>query len=263
MKTPGAAPRPKAALRVAQEIVQAIYDDRMQPGDRYFSEAEAMKRHGVPRSTLREALRFLEMQGVIRMRVGPGGGAIVGRPGWPNLASTMALLLQFDGADLQTVLEARRVIEPSMAELAVRNATEGEIAAMAGDLDALEASLGLFREWSQAYQRFWRRLAESTHNALIAFLFPALRALVDSGGFAPNEIYRSEILDRLRIIHRALASRDVDGARTAMRELEDGFFARIAEGYPRQMKRQVAWADLDLSGIGPRTETGRNGHSVD
>jgi DNA-binding FadR family transcriptional regulator len=237
----------KAALRLAQEIVQAMYENGLKPGDKYFSEGDALRRHGVARATLREALRFLEMQGVITMRAGPGGGSVVGRPGWPNLASTLALLLQFDQAPFHSVLEARSALEPGMAELAARNATDEEIALMAGDLDDIEAHLGVFREWSQAYQRFWRHLAESTHNPVIAFLSPALRALVDSGRFVPNELYRNETLTRLRKVHQTLVDRDPERARAAMAELEEGFYKRIAEGYPRQMNRQVAWSDLDLS----------------
>jgi GntR family transcriptional repressor for pyruvate dehydrogenase complex len=237
----------KAALRLAQEIVHAMYENGLTPGDKYFSEAEALRRHGVARATLREALRFLEMQGVITMRAGPGGGSVVGRPGWPNLASTLALLLQFDQAPFHTVLEARTALEPGMAELAARNATDDEIARMGKDLDDVEANLGAFRLWSEAYQRFWRCLAESTHNPLIAFLSPALRALVDSGGFVPNELYRAETLRRLRGIHAHMAARDPERARLAMVELEAEFHRRIAEGYPRQMDRKVAWSDLDLT----------------
>jgi len=241
-KKPGR--KEKAAVGLAQDIVQAMYESRMKPGDRYLSEAEAQRKHGAARNTLREALRFLEMQGVLSVRAGPGGGPEVGRPGWPHLASTIALLLQFADAPLRSVIEARAVTEPAMVELAARNATDAEIADLAGDLDAVEASLGAFRQFSAAYQRFWLRLAESTHNPLVAILSPALRAIVDSGGFAPNEVYRSEILGRLREIHALIARRDGEAARREMAGLEQSFMERLNEGYPRQMDRVVAWSDL-------------------
>jgi GntR family transcriptional repressor for pyruvate dehydrogenase complex len=246
MATPKTPRKEKAAVRLAQEIVKAMYDNGMRPGDKYFSEAEALRRHGVARATLREALRFLEMQGVITVRAGPGGGSVVGQPGWPNLASTLALLLQFDQAPFRCVLEARSVIEPGMAELAARNATDEQIAAMAADLDDVEANIGVFRLFSRAYRRFWRHLAESTHNPVLAFLSPALRSIVDSGGFAPNELYRNELVVRMRHIHRTIAAHDADAARAAMAGLEDEFLRRLSEGYPRQMERLVAWTDLDL-----------------
>src|SRR6185369_14957329 len=179
----------------------------MRPGDRYFSEADALRRHGVARGTLREALRFLEMQGVITVRAGPGGGSMVGRPGWPNLASMLALLLQFDQAPLKHVLEARKVIEPGIAELAARNATPEEVQAMAADLDAIEANLGDFRRFAEFYHRFWCAFAASTHNSVLALLSPALRALINSTGFAPNEVYRTELLGACASCTRPLPPR--------------------------------------------------------
>jgi len=219
-------------------------DEGMGPGDRYLSEAEGMRRHGVGRGTYREALRFLEHQGLIVMRPGPGGGPEIVQPGWPNLASTIALLLQFSGAPLSTVLDAREVIEPGMAELAARNATEQEIKEMARDLDAIEAGLGSYRAFSQAYESFWRRLAASSHNALFAVLSPALRAIVNSAGFVPDERYRAEVLARLRRIHAAVADRDPVRARELMRELEEEFGRRLRRGYPRQISQVVAWSDV-------------------
>jgi len=246
-----AAPKPpkkeKAALRLAQEIVQAMYENGMRPGDRYFSEADALRRHGVARGTLREALRFLEMQGVITVRAGPGGGSMVGRPGWPNLASMLALLLQFDQAPLKHVLEARKVIEPGIAELAARNATPEEVQAMAADLDAIEANLGDFRRFAEFYHRFWCAFAASTHNSVLALLSPALRALINSTGFAPNEVYRTELLGRMRKLHKAIAAQDAKAARSIMADIQDEFFNRIAQGYPRQLNRLMAWSDLDAA----------------
>jgi DNA-binding FadR family transcriptional regulator len=147
---------------------------------------------------------------------------------------------------MRGVLEARTAIEPGMAELAARHATEEEIATMARDLDAVEAHLGNARRFAVAYRQFWQHLAESTHNALLAFLSPALRAIVDSGGFVPNELYREATLERLRALHTTVARHDPEGARQAMHDLELEFLDRLSQGYPRQMHRVVAWSDLDV-----------------
>ncbi|GAA4530686.1 hypothetical protein GCM10023096_71700 [Nonomuraea ferruginea] len=219
-------------------------DSGMGPGDRYLPEAEAMRRHGVGRGTYREALRFLEHQGLIVMRPGPNGGPEIVQPGWPNLASTVALLLQFAGAPLSSVLDARVMIEPGLAELAARNATDEELAAMAGDLDAIERGLGSYRAFSAAYESYWRHLAESCHNELFAFLSPALRAIVNSAGFVPDERYRAQVLGRLRTVHAAVAARDAQAARDAMRELEEEFGRRLREGYPRQIAQVIDWSDV-------------------
>lgn len=234
----------RASVLVARNIVQTMHEQGMKPGDRYLSEADAISRHDVGRGTYREALRFLEAQGVIVMRSGPHGGPEISQPGWPHLASTLALLLQFSEAPLRSLLEARIAIEPGMAMLAATHATEVDIAAMAVDLDAIEADLGSYRGFSVAYLAYWGDLARSSHNELLAFLSPAMRAIVNSAGFVPNEPYRVEILDRLRIIHAAVAHHDPAAAWSAMRELELEFFKRLTEGYPRQVDTVVAWFDL-------------------
>jgi GntR family transcriptional regulator, transcriptional repressor for pyruvate dehydrogenase complex len=239
-------PKVKAAMRLAQEIVATIYESKMQPGDRYLSEGDALQQHRVARGTYREALRFLEIQGVVNIRAGPGGGPEIRRPGWPQLASTIALLLQFADAPMREVLEARTAIEPGVARMAALYATTQDIEVMADDLDEIEAQIGNFKKWSPAYLQFWNHLAESTHNAFLMFVSPALRAIVNSAGFVPNEPYRIETLGRLRRIHAAVEQHDVEAATAAMIELEHEFFNRLSTGYPRQMERVVAWSDLDL-----------------
>ena len=238
-------PKRKAAIRLAEKIVQTMYEAGMKPGDRYLSEADALKKHGVARATLREALRFLEIQGVLAVRAGPGGGPEVGKPSWPHLASTLALLLQFEGARFQSVLEARSVLEPGMVELAAANATDEEIAAMGETLDEIAQNLGVYRKFQAAYVKFWGQMARATQNPVIALLSPALRAIVESAGFVPNELYRAEVLQQLRKIYAALAEHNTAGARAAMTDLEAQFLRRLSAGYPRQMERVIAWSDLN------------------
>src|SRR5262245_15129173 len=224
-------PKLKASRVVALDIVRTMYEAGLGPGDRYLSEADALERHNVGRGTYREALRFLEMQGVIVMRPGPGGGPEIRQPGWPHLASAIALLLQFAGAPLRSLLETRIAVEPGMAEMAAANATDDEIAALATDLDVVEENLGDYRQFNAAYLGDWRDLSRRTHNPLLAFLSPAMRAIVNSAGFVPNEPYRVEVLGRLRRIHAAIADRDPAGARSTMRELELEFYDRLTKGY--------------------------------
>jgi DNA-binding FadR family transcriptional regulator len=242
--TPTGRNKVKASLQLAREMVQAIYDSGMKPGDRYLSEADGINTHKVGRGTYREALRFLEHQGVIVMRSGPTGGVEISQPDWHNLASTIALLMQFADAPLRSILEARIAIEPGMAELAARNATDDEIADMATKLATVEANLGHFAVWIVAYNAYWQALAASSHNPLLASLSPALRAIVNSGGFVPNEPYRLETIHRLQLLHRAIAARDADAARDAMLHIDRSFEQRLAEGYPRQFDRVVCWPEV-------------------
>ena len=66
----------KRALTVARRIVEDIEQQGAEVGDRLLPEQEMLVRYGVARATLREALRFLELQGIIFLRPGPGCGPI-------------------------------------------------------------------------------------------------------------------------------------------------------------------------------------------
>jgi len=234
----------KASMQTARAMVQTLYDRNLKPGQRYLSESDGIQEHGVGRGTYREALRFLELQGVLVMRSGPAGGPEVSQPDWRNLASTIALLMQFAGAPLRSILDARIAIEPGMAEFAASHATLSEIDEMEAQLALIEASIGHYESWSAAYHGYWEALARSSHNQLLAALSPALRAIVNSGGFVPDEPYRVETLQRLKTIHAAVAAQDPAKARECMLELELEFRRRLSEGYPRQLDRVVCWPDV-------------------
>jgi len=234
----------KAAARVAQEIVHTIYEERLAPGDRYLSEVDALARHNVSRATFREALRFLEFQGVVRVRAGPGGGAIVQKPDWPNLTSTFALLLQFADAPLSAVMAARTALEPAMAALAAEHATPDQIEAIAALLQRAEASIPDPAAFTPAYRAFWAAIAAATGNAVTAMLWPALRALVDSGGFVPNERYRQKLTRRMRQLFNAVSKRDGAAAQRLVAQLDQEFSDRLAQNYPQRISRSIAWSDV-------------------
>src|SRR5713226_3607467 len=96
---------PKTALLVARRIVRDIERLELVPGDKLPPEKEMFQQYQVGRGTLREALRFLELQGILSLKPGPGGGPVVERPDASNLA-TLLVLLQFSDARYQTVVEA-------------------------------------------------------------------------------------------------------------------------------------------------------------
>ena len=67
----------KTALIVAKRVVEDIYKSGQSAGDRLPPERVMLEHYGVGRGTLREALRFLELQGVLTLKPGPGGGPVI------------------------------------------------------------------------------------------------------------------------------------------------------------------------------------------
>lgn len=239
------AARVKVSTRLAGEIVDTISEAGLQPGDHYLSEAEALRRHGVSRGVYREALRFLERLGVITTRSGPGGGAVIAEPDADVVASILAFWLQSSRATMNDVLEARWAIEPGVARLAALHAGDDEIAAMRLDLADAETEIGNFHGFLPAYLSFWQRLAASTRNPLLTLLSPALRTIVNSAGFVPDEPQRLRILGHLHRILDAVAAHDDATADQAMRELEDDVNQRLRDGFPRLLQRTIPWTLVD------------------
>lgn len=160
----GAVTRPlKMSELVARRVVQDIIDGAMQTGDGLPSEAAMLDRYGVSRESLREALRLLEVQGLISIRRGPGGGSVVGTVDPANLGRISTLYYQLAGATYRELLEAWIISETMLAELAASNPDEAaRRAAMAPYLhrdgipdsdDELESFIGSHLDFHAAIAR--------------------------------------------------------------------------------------------------------------
>ncbi len=111
----------KTAETVAAAIVREIVSRNLGPGDTLPSEAAMLAHYRVSRASLREALRLLEVQELIRLKPGPGGGPIVGSVDPRNLAKVTTMYLHLGGATYQELFEAQLVMAPMSAERAARN----------------------------------------------------------------------------------------------------------------------------------------------
>ncbi|WP_226909483.1 FadR/GntR family transcriptional regulator [Georgenia ruanii] len=111
----------KAAEVVAREVVRRIRADGLQPGDNLPSEAEMLKQYGVSRESLREGLRLLEVQGMISIRRGPGGGPVVGTVDSANLGRMEALFFHMAGATYDELFAAWVFAESTLARMAAAN----------------------------------------------------------------------------------------------------------------------------------------------
>jgi DNA-binding FadR family transcriptional regulator len=111
--------KPKIAEVVAHNIARDISTRRLRPGNRLPSETVALTRFNVSRSSLREALRMLELLGVIRIRTGAGGGPVVGQVTSADFGSTTTFYYHLTGVTIREIIEARCILEPALVRLAV------------------------------------------------------------------------------------------------------------------------------------------------
>ncbi len=111
----------KTAEVVARDIVRGIVSSGMRTGDPLPPESAMLEQHGVSRESLREGLRLLEVQGLIRIRRGPGGGPIVGQVDPANFGRVSTLYFHLAGASYDELFDAWVVAEAIMAERAARH----------------------------------------------------------------------------------------------------------------------------------------------
>src|SRR3954452_19976117 len=110
---------PKTAELVASHLRRQIVRGELKEGDALPPETALMEHFGVSRPTLREAFRVLESEQLISVRRGARGGARVHAPDGDVAARYAGLVLQFRGATLEDVYDARKAIElPAVRRLA-------------------------------------------------------------------------------------------------------------------------------------------------
>jgi DNA-binding FadR family transcriptional regulator len=108
---------PKAAELVAAKVRRQIVNGELPEGTVLPPEADLVARYGVSRPTLREAFRILESELLITVRRGVKGGALVQTPSIDVAARSAQALLQYRGATLSDVHQARIMLEPQAAAI--------------------------------------------------------------------------------------------------------------------------------------------------
>lgn len=114
------AQRPKLSGHVARQLVDYIVDENIPVGSTLPPERIMLAQLGVSRGTLREALRILEVHGLISLKPGPTGGPVVNRMAGRQLGQASTLHFHMAGATFRELWEARHTIEPVMARLAAQ-----------------------------------------------------------------------------------------------------------------------------------------------
>jgi DNA-binding FadR family transcriptional regulator len=211
---------PKASDVLAGELRERILDGEFAEGTALPPERELVAQTRMSRSTVRESLRILEVQGLLRIRTGRGGGAFVRRPGRESVARTVDLVIRGCGIRLDALLETREAIEPSCAALAAVHRTEADVAALEAATEAMADASAPIEEFLRANIDWHLAVAAAGRNEILAGLMTALSEAVH-GATRAEAVRFSEpaVRERTVLAHRAVtrAIRDGDGAAAARR----------------------------------------------
>jgi DNA-binding FadR family transcriptional regulator len=166
-------PKQSRPVQVAEAIKDWVVEQGLQAGDRLPSEPELIERFGMAKGTIREAMRILEAQGLIKTRTGPGGGSFVHEVSKERARALLGNYFYFKNLTIADIYQLRRALEPELvASLAgklseeVLGELEDNIAIYSEPAKTLEEE----REHHIASLRFHALLAAQSENALLAFL---------------------------------------------------------------------------------------------
>jgi GntR family transcriptional regulator, transcriptional repressor for pyruvate dehydrogenase complex len=226
----------KVSETVARKIIQSIIETELEPGSKLPPEHEMLALYKVSRPSLREALRLLEIQGIIRLRSGPGGGPVVEAESSRAFARLMGMHLYYAGARIRDLMEARFVIEPLMARLAATASDETARKLLEVSLMEEQASTtGDSGEPNiEAAMRFHDRICEMSGNPVLDRLAGGLKALYQDRTRSlrfPKET-QLHVLEDHRAIAAAILAGEGDEAehlmRVHMREFADFCYVQVA-----------------------------------
>ena len=161
---------PKAALLVAQRIVQDALREGRKPGDLLAPERTMLEKYQTGRGTLREALRLLEFQGVITLKPGPRGGPVLMDPDASHLASNLVLLMQLKAAPFRNIVEVRTAMEPMISSLAAERMDDDALTDLEGTIIQMREEIEDQHSFLDANKRFHDIIAWSSGNALFGYI---------------------------------------------------------------------------------------------
>jgi len=164
----------KVSEIVAREIVRDIAKRRPAPNSVLESESAMIKRYQVARGSLREALRILEVHGLIRMKPGPGGGPVLSEVDSRDFGRMATLFFQVLDIRFSELVEARLMLEPFIARLAAERHDPD-------DNEELRAIVQQGFEarstdpWLQATDAFHTKVLSMSGNGLLTLIACALK----------------------------------------------------------------------------------------
>jgi GntR family transcriptional regulator, transcriptional repressor for pyruvate dehydrogenase complex len=165
--------RQKLSDLIVEEVKRSIVTERLKPGDRLPQEKELMERFTCSKGTAREALKALEVEGLVISRTGPNGGAYLCEVDMAPASRALRNYLHFNCVDGEQVYHLRKIIEVEIAVAVTGLLSEEDFQALERNIAFCATAPG--NEAEQRAQRiaeidFHNLLAERCANPLLAFM---------------------------------------------------------------------------------------------
>lgn len=210
----------KSSEKIIEQIRKAIFEGQLNPGDKLPSEKELMQIFHVSKSTLREALRSLEVLGFLEIRKGASGGPFVTEVNMGKARDCFSNFLHFKNLSIRDLFEVLLILEPYTAEKAAINITDEELKRLE-DLNTkcdhlLKNNIPVESRKNEI--NYHRIIGNVCGNPILMFILDfVVNLLFDTKEILePGEELSRKHIHSHKLIHKALLARDAAKAREEM-----------------------------------------------
>lgn len=246
---------PKASHVLAEELRERILTGKLAPGQTLPPERDLVEQTNMSRATVREALRMLEIQGLLRIRAGRGGGAFVRQQGNDALVNSVELFVRGNQVRMSAFLEAREAIEPTCAALAATRRTKLDMARIDAANEEIRAQSDDLAQFLATNVEWHLAVAEASHNELLsAFMHAISRTLYTSTENAEfvNEDVRARTIQGHLKVTDAIRAGNADMAFRRMKSHVHGYAEEVLQV---ETRAEIELADAANDGARPRKRT--------
>lgn len=210
------APKQKVRLcdRVADEIIEHIYRNKLQQGDKLPNESQLMEITGAGRSSVREAMKLLASRNIVTIKQG-SGTYVAQMPG----VSNDPLGLTFVENKLQLALdtlEIRQILEPEIASMAAVRADDQDIANITSLCKRFDQLYRAGEQVDEVDMAIHEAIALASKNIVVPRLISTITTSVQLSIELMQQMRATQSIDEHRIIVEAIADHDPMTAREAM-----------------------------------------------
>lgn len=223
---------PKSSDVLADQLRERILRGEFVEGTALPPEREIVIQTRMSRTTVREALRILEVQGLVRIKTGRAGGAFVQRPGGDSVASSVSLVIRGRQVRLAALLETREAIEPACAQLAAKYRTEADLDRLEAANEAIAAAGDSLEDFLKANVDWHVGVAVASHNELLNGFMAALSRSIftatNNQGFVNAEVRRTAEQAH-KSVTAAIRASDPEAAARRMRRHVHGYAEAVIQ----------------------------------
>jgi GntR family transcriptional repressor for pyruvate dehydrogenase complex len=231
----------KRSEQIARDILRLTRVRALAPGSSLPTEASMIAQYGISRGTLREALRILEVYGLITIKPGRAGGPRLAEIDASDFGRSATFYYASSGATLRDLADSRLIVEPVTARLAAERRTSEDIRLLHQVLDAGKEAVHA-DELVNLSLDFHGMVGKMSGNPVLALIDASFEEIFSTYWLDPLSMPENQAVLRVHEkIALAIVAGDAETAERAMRRHLEEFVVDFTKHNPGQMDRVIDW----------------------